>query len=118
MSEAGSLPESFEDFAINLPDRTFEAVVREIIGKPEGAILASDVAKATELDISNTGIVNFQDMEYFTNLATLSCIANKMAKLLLWNSLFILFLLSRSSRLRSRISPHPIGKEIIHEINQ
>ena len=37
------------DTVITFPDANFEAAVREIINKPTGDILASDVAEVTEL---------------------------------------------------------------------
>ena len=56
------------DVAIEWQDERFEAVIRELLDKPEGNIMTSDLTHITELDLSYAGISNTYDLAYFTNL--------------------------------------------------
>ncbi|MCD4818837.1 MAG: hypothetical protein K8S23_09110 [Candidatus Cloacimonetes bacterium] len=63
--------QSLIDGEIYFPDQNFEQAVREVINKPTGPILISDVWQIQVLDIEATGINNFTGIEYFVKLKTL-----------------------------------------------
>ena len=67
--------------AIVFPDPSFEAAVREIIGKPSGDITKGDAANVTELAMAGKGITNLSGIEYFTALTKLDCGSNQLTKL-------------------------------------
>ncbi|MCL2866667.1 MAG: hypothetical protein FWF47_02785 [Clostridia bacterium] len=69
------------DAVVQFPDSTFEAVVREEIGKPVGDIMASDVSGITTLYVRRLGIVSLKGIEYFTALEWLDCRSNDLATL-------------------------------------
>ncbi|MCL2811648.1 MAG: hypothetical protein FWD25_07145 [Clostridia bacterium] len=73
--------EQFSVSAIQFPDPRFEAEVRSIIEKPIGVITANDVAKITELYVSELGIEDLTGIEYFTALEILDCAWNNLTKL-------------------------------------
>jgi len=81
LSEEILPPEISKDTAIHFPDLNFEGEVRKVIEKPEGDILASDVAGITDFDVTGRNIADLQGIEYFTGLETLSCAWNKLTKL-------------------------------------
>lgn len=64
--------EVVEDEVIDFPDANFEQAVRELISKPEGEILKEDLVGITNIDISNKNISNFEGVQYFTELKSLS----------------------------------------------
>jgi len=67
-----------EQSAIAFPDPNLEAVIREAIGKPEGAIYASDLNRLEFLDASGNGIENITGLEYCINLENLSLKENEI----------------------------------------
>jgi Leucine-rich repeat (LRR) protein len=69
------------DTVLRFPDPGFEAAVREIIGKPEEDIIASDVAEITDLDVSGRGIADLTGIEYFAALKVLDCRENRLTTL-------------------------------------
>lgn len=69
------------DTVIHFPDPGFEAAVRELIGKPKGDIIVSDVAGITELDVDENNITDLTGIEYFTALEVLSCAENQLTAL-------------------------------------
>ena len=80
-AEASSLPELYSDAAIPISDQNFEAEIRNIIGKPVGAIVVSDVAGIAYLNVSGHNIADLSGIEYFTSLETLHCKANQLTEL-------------------------------------
>jgi len=63
---------------IRFPDPNFEAVVREEIGKPRGAITQGDVADIRGFQVWNRGITDLTGIEYFTALIWLDANANNL----------------------------------------
>jgi len=70
-----------EDGPINIPDPNFFAAVREIIGKPSGNILKSDVFDIEELDVSGRNIMNLIGIEHFSYLKVLAAWNNQLSSL-------------------------------------
>lgn len=60
------------EFDIPFEDPTFEALIREVLDKPEGAITAEEMSSITELNGSQRGITNISGIEYCINLTDLS----------------------------------------------
>ena len=71
---------------IQFHDPKFEVAVREVIGKPDGEILASDVVEISELNVSNRDIVDLEGIEYFSSLKILNCSGNKLTRLSVSNN--------------------------------
>lgn len=57
-----------EDEVVQFADPNLEAVIREAIGKPEGDIYASELAKLTYLSAVDRGIKNLSGIEHCTSL--------------------------------------------------
>ncbi|MCL0099037.1 hypothetical protein M1O16_04295 [Dehalococcoidia bacterium] len=53
------------------PDPNLEAVIREVINKPEGDIYRSDLEELTEFDASGKDISNLSGLEYCASLTEL-----------------------------------------------
>ena len=53
------------------PDPNLEAVIREVINKPEGDIYRSDLEELTEFDASGKDISNLSGLEYCVSLTEL-----------------------------------------------
>lgn len=66
------------DPVINFTDPYFENVVRDILGKSIGDIVASDVSGITTLKARVKGIRNISDIVYFTSLEELDLYGNKI----------------------------------------
>ncbi len=60
------------DDVVNFPDPRLEAAVRSAIDKPEGDILASEVAGLETLIAREKGISDITGLEYFVSLRTLT----------------------------------------------
>ena len=60
-----------KDGGVNIPDEALERVVRQTIGKFEGAITAADLESITSLTTSSLGTMDLTGLEHATNLATL-----------------------------------------------
>ncbi|MCL2030133.1 MAG: hypothetical protein FWG93_01175 [Oscillospiraceae bacterium] len=69
------------DPVITFPDPNFEAAVREIIRKPAGDILASDVAGITELILGGREIADLTGIAHFTALTWLQVNNNQLTAL-------------------------------------
>ncbi len=67
-----------EQSAIAFPDPNLEAVIREAIDKPEGAIYASDLDRLEFLDASGNDIEDITGLEYCSNLENLSLEYNQI----------------------------------------
>lgn len=57
--------------AVNFADENFESVIRQLINKPEGTILKSDVEAITEINAFNCGINDISGIENMINLEVL-----------------------------------------------
>ena len=66
---------------ITFPDPNFEAAVRELIGKPTGDILTSDVAEITTLNVWGEEIADLTGIEHFTELTYLWVSYNQLTTL-------------------------------------
>ncbi len=66
------------DVVIEWRDERFEAIVRELLNKPEGNIMTSDLNHITELDCSYAGISIIYDLAHFTNLKEADFSHNKI----------------------------------------
>ncbi len=60
-----------KDDGVSIPDEALERVVRQTIGKFEGAITAADLESITSLTTSSLGAMDLTGLEHATNLATL-----------------------------------------------
>ncbi|MCL2004178.1 MAG: S-layer homology domain-containing protein [Oscillospiraceae bacterium] len=69
------------DTVITFPDANFEAAVRELIGKPTGDILTSDVSEITWLSVDGREIEDLTGIEYFTALTYLWVDNNQLTTL-------------------------------------
>ncbi|GIP34479.1 leucine-rich repeat domain-containing protein [Paenibacillus sp. J2TS4] len=67
-----------ENIAISFPDPYFEQTVREVINKPEGDILVSDVHGLTDLYIFEREITNITGIQYFSDLRNLTTHSTKI----------------------------------------
>jgi Leucine-rich repeat (LRR) protein len=77
MVSATTLPEA----EIVIPDSSLQAVVRDLIAKPTGPILTSDVVSITEIAASEKGIVSLSGLEAFTSLRFLDIRGNQVEDL-------------------------------------
>jgi Leucine-rich repeat (LRR) protein len=62
-------------------DQNLEAAVREAIGKPEGALLISDLEALTELEASERDIADITGLEHCTSLTTLRLSDNQIGNI-------------------------------------
>jgi Leucine-rich repeat (LRR) protein len=76
---------SEEDITASFTDPGFLAAVREIIGKPEGPVLDSDVAGIKELNVgfwdTKHTIYSLSGIEHFKSLTDLTCSYQQLGKL-------------------------------------
>ncbi len=63
---------------INFPDKSFEKAIREIINKPKGDVLYSDVSKITKIVFNDKDIKLIEGIQYFKSLKTLNLGHNKI----------------------------------------
>lgn len=68
---AGCGSDDDKDPGVSIPDKALERVVRQTIGKFEGAITAADLESITSLTTSSLGAMDLTGLEHATNLATL-----------------------------------------------
>ncbi len=66
---------------ITFNSAVLEDEIREIINKPVGDILQSDLDSITELDLSDKGLIDFPDIYKLNNLTTLNLSNNEIAEL-------------------------------------
>ncbi|MCL1806505.1 MAG: leucine-rich repeat protein, partial [Oscillospiraceae bacterium] len=66
---------------ITFPDPNFEKAVREMIGKPSGAITKADAAGWPSLYVVGKNISNMSGVEHFTGLIYLYCDDNPLTKI-------------------------------------
>ena len=69
------------DITADFTDPNFLAAVREIIGKPTGAIYDTDVAGITSLNVGDKNITDLSGIEHFTALKYLDCGGNQLTEL-------------------------------------
>ncbi|MBV1709970.1 MAG: leucine-rich repeat protein [Erysipelothrix sp.] len=74
-----TIPE--EDFVIKIPDTNLESTVREMIRKPTGEIMKSDVSEIESLASSFGGISSIDGLEHFENLKYLILNDNRIASI-------------------------------------
>lgn len=79
--EAVPFSELCDDTAIRFLDPNFEEAVRDLIDKPTGDVMASDVDRITCLELENINIVDLTGIEYFTALEILYCGSNQLTAL-------------------------------------
>jgi Leucine-rich repeat (LRR) protein len=77
-SPAATLP---PEAGIAFADTALEAVIRVIVQKPSGELLASDLAGIEEIDASNRQIHNLGGLQYCVTLARLGIHGNAIASL-------------------------------------
>ena len=63
------------------PDANLEAVIRQVINKPEGHIYISDIEPITTLNATDEGISDITGLEYCTNLQVLELRDNNISNL-------------------------------------
>lgn len=64
-------PTGSDPVVVTIPDANFEALIREVLDKPTGDILNTDLLTITTLIGDNREISNISGIEYCTNLDTL-----------------------------------------------
>jgi hypothetical protein len=69
------------DFEVAFPDSNLEAVIREIISKPSGAILRSDLVHLGNLDANAHEIEDLSGLEYCEDLTNCFMSENKISDL-------------------------------------
>jgi hypothetical protein len=87
------------------PDPNLEAIIRELIGKPTGAILQSDLLGITTLSADSLYIADLTGLEYCANLTWLSLLRNQISDITPLSSLSSLTHLELSSNDISDITP-------------
>jgi Leucine-rich repeat (LRR) protein len=75
------LNEELTDPVITFADVNFERAVREVVNKPSGNILKSDVGNITLLNFHGKEITDLQGIQYFTSLTALNLGSNKITNL-------------------------------------
>ncbi len=77
-SPAAILPPEAE---VTFADSAFEAVIRDILQKPEGPLRTSDLASVEEIDASNRGIRSIDGLQYCVALVRLRIRGNAITDL-------------------------------------
>lgn len=90
---------------IHFSDENLENEIRDVIGKPTGDILESDVSYILELNINNKSITSLEGIENLKNLASLQCEDNLVTDLTPLAQLEFLIVLDLSGNEISDISP-------------
>ena len=67
------------DAELQISDPQLEAALREILGKPTGALIRSDTFSLTALDLSNRNITDVSDLAQFTQLTSLILNGNSIS---------------------------------------
>ncbi|GAH85565.1 unnamed protein product [marine sediment metagenome] len=91
--------------AIAFPDSNLEAAIREVIGKPEGPIHASELEGLSFLTASRRGVTDLTGLEYCTNITHLSLAYNQISDISPLASLINLTWLDLAYNQVSNISP-------------
>ena len=60
-----------DDAIVTIGDSALEAAIRSALNKPVGALVASELATITFLDITGLGVTSLSGLEYLTGLITL-----------------------------------------------
>ena len=83
---------AFGDVAIdatNFPDATFRSYVStNFDANSDGTLSDAEIAKVTQIDVSNTGVANLMGIENFTELEKLNCSGNNLKSFMLPNISF------------------------------
>jgi len=66
---------------IRFPDPNLESAVRAALGLPDGAIYYADARRKASLDVSNSGIVNPEGLQFFEGLNDLNLEGNEIEDL-------------------------------------
>ena len=84
-------------------DDQFEYYIRELIGKPTGTIVPSDVSNIKKIDVgySRYSITSLKGIEYMTSLETLMCDGNQLTTLDVSKNTMLKFLGCYNNRLTS-----------------
>jgi len=64
---------------VTFPDSNLEVAIREVINKPEGVILTSDLEGLTSLKVSGNEITDLTGLEHCTNLTQLQLWGNQIS---------------------------------------
>lgn len=75
------------NYTVKFEDPNLESAVREVVNKPSGPILNSDVDLVTHLDASGRGISSLKGIEGFSNLTQLNLENNNLSDLWPLNSM-------------------------------
>lgn len=70
--------ETLTEKEVIFPDPNLEAMIRDAINKPEGAIYAADLVELKSLEAPGKGIKDITGLEYSTNLQTLDLFFNQI----------------------------------------
>jgi internalin A len=77
-SPTAVLPAQLE---VDIPDSSLEAVIREKVQKPTGALLTSDLAEITEIEADEKGIHSLEGLQYCVSLHVLNMRGNAVSDL-------------------------------------
>jgi len=69
------------DFTVTFPDSNLESVIREILNKPQGDILKSELITIEDLSANSRDITNLNGLEHCTNLIYINMIDNNIDSL-------------------------------------
>jgi hypothetical protein len=69
---------AFSQVVVNFPDANLEAIIRQAIGKPTGAIFDTDLEELTSLYAYGSAIGDLTGLEYCTNLTALLLYYNQI----------------------------------------
>jgi hypothetical protein len=67
------------DFEVLIPDAAFESVLREIVNKPTGALLFSDIVTINDIQAENRGITDITGIEHCDSLVFLNLADNNVS---------------------------------------
>jgi len=93
------------DFTVNFPDHNLGVAVRTALGKTEGDIYASDLARIERLDAKKRGIIELSGIEHMKNIRRLDLRGNNIRDIGPINSLKTLTYLDLSDNYITDISP-------------
>lgn len=80
-------PISSEPIIVTFPDTNFETLIREVLDKPTGDILNTDLVPIKELIGNERGIADISGVEYCTNLEKLELKKNTISDISMLSSL-------------------------------
>ena len=86
--------------AVNFPDENFRSYVSSKFDTDNsGGLIASEIASATRIDVTNSSISSLKGVEFFTALTYLYCTRNQLTTLDVSKNTALTYLECRSNQL-------------------